>query len=413
MGKVTIIDSIPGSGKSTFCFNKMNEEKDKRFIYITPYLSEIDRALDFCSDRFFVQPKNVGSGKLESFNNLLKEGRNIASTHALFKFCNNDTLKYLKEMNYTLVLDEVMSVVETIKLKKSDIESIIKNYVEVDPVTKRLTWIDITYSGRFDDIRTQVESGNMYFIRDKLLIWVFPIDIFEALSETFVCTYLFDGQLQRYHYDANNVKYEYKSINKINDTYELSEYNEVEDLSHIKKLINIYEGRLNTIGEDVKGKKGHNLTVAWYDRQHKNKLDGLDVLKKNLVNYFQNICGTSSDENMWTVFKDHKNKCKGSKYTKGFVSCGCRATNEYSHKKTLAYCINVFNNPMIIGFFQDNGVTVNQEKYALAELVQWIFRSSLRNGEKINIYIPSERMRTLLKCWLDGKEINHKSLDDI
>ena len=35
--------------------------------------------------------------------------------------------------------------------------------------------------------------------------------------------------------------------------------------------------------------------------------------------------------------------------------------------------------------------------------VQFIFRSAIRNGEPINLYIPSVRMRTYLKKWLDNE----------
>ena len=48
------------------------------------------------------------------------------------------------------------------------------------------------------------------------------------------------------------------------------------------------------------------------------------------------------------------------------------------------------------------GVSVEEEKYALSEMIQWIFRSAIRNGESIQIYIPSQRMRQLLIDWLNG-----------
>lgn len=33
-------------------------------------------------------------------------------------------------------------------------------------------------------------------------------------------------------------------------------------------------------------------------------------------------------------------------------------------------------------------------------MVQWIWRSRIRKGENINIYIPSIRMRKLLDAWM-------------
>jgi hypothetical protein len=43
---------------------------------------------------------------------------------------------------------------------------------------------------------------------------------------------------------------------------------------------------------------------------------------------------------------------------------------------------------------------MDKEAYALSEMVQWIWRSAIRKGEDIWIYIPSRRMRTLLQDWL-------------
>ena len=44
---------------------------------------------------------------------------------------------------------------------------------------------------------------------------------------------------------------------------------------------------------------------------------------------------------------------------------------------------------------------MNEDLYSLSELIQWIYRSRIRNGEKINLYIPSKRMRELLIDWLN------------
>lgn len=65
-------------------------------------------------------------------------------------------------------------------------------------------------------------------------------------------------------------------------------------------------------------------------------------------------------------------------------------------------CKHVFN-PMVKQFFVNNGVDVNEEGYALSEMLQWIWRSAIRNNEPINIYIPSSRMRNILEEWLDNK----------
>ena len=42
---IKVIDSIMGSGKTTYIIDQLNNEKDrsKRFLIVTPYLKEIER----------------------------------------------------------------------------------------------------------------------------------------------------------------------------------------------------------------------------------------------------------------------------------------------------------------------------------------------------------------------------------
>lgn len=415
MSKVTIVDSICGKGKTSWAIQYMDENVDKRFIYITPFLDEVERVIDGCSNRYFCQPKIYkGNGsKLEHFNNLISQGKNIVSTHALFSLVNKDTLRYLEENEYTLILDEVFSVIEEINIKKSDREMLLETKKIKIELDGKVLWLDNEYNGNMNEYKKSIQNGDVYMVNGVFLLWTFPTSILKSIEESYVLTYMFKGQIQRYYYDMNNISYEYKSVEayekeillngevKTITKYKLLKYNPNENLIHIKNLINICTNeRLNSIGISNDG-RSNPLSKSWYDNQNKKKLDGLDILKLNMENYFKNICKSSSDLNAWTTFKDYKNKCKGKGYSKGFISCNARATNNYRHKKSLAYCVNIFNNPKIIKFFISKGVNVDEDTFALSELVQWIFRSQLRDGGEVNIYIPSERMRNLLYKWLN------------
>ena len=68
--------------------------------------------------------------------------------------------------------------------------------------------------------------------------------------------------------------------------------------------------------------------------------------------------------------------------------------------------INLFPNKEVLDFFKCNNIEINQDLYSLCELLQWIWRSQIRDGKPINIYIPSERMRTLLKLWMQCNEMD-------
>ena len=46
--------------------------------------------------------------------------------------------------------------------------------------------------------------------------------------------------------------------------------------------------------------------------------------------------------------------------------------------------------------------TFDKDLWALSNMIQFVFRSRLRKGESINLYVPSSRMRELFLKWLNG-----------
>ena len=77
------------------------------------------------------------------------------------------------------------------------------------------------------------------------------------------------------------------------------------------------------------------------ERLNKNMAeDSFEILRNNLTNYFRFHLKSKTSDNMWTTFRRNESKVKGKGYTRGFMSCNARATNEFKHKKNLAYCIN-------------------------------------------------------------------------
>ena len=105
---------------------------------------------------------------------------------------------------------------------------------------------------------------------------------------------------------------------------------------------------------------------------------------------------------MWTCFKDYADRLLGDKgrYKDSFVQVGARATNDLSDRTHLAYIANRFVDPNIAKFFADKNIRIDPKDFALAEMLQWIWRSAIRLDREIWIYIPSSRMRWLLKDWM-------------
>ena len=121
--KVNVIDSMMGKGKSSWSIQYMNKKskEGERFIYVTPYLDEVERVKKECG---FSEPDDSEDCKLNSFKRLVGSNKNIATTHALFKLLDAEALELLS-VGYTLILDEVLDVVEESTMPKGDISNMI------------------------------------------------------------------------------------------------------------------------------------------------------------------------------------------------------------------------------------------------------------------------------------------------
>ena len=84
-----------------------------------------------------------------------------------------------------------------------------------------------------------------------------------------------------------------------------------------------------------------------------------------------------------------------------WVATQTRATNDYDHKTHLVHAFNRYPNTAVKSYLQDYGQIVDDDIFALCELLQWIWRSAIRKGEPITLCIVSTRMRKLFDKWLN------------
>lgn len=412
--KVTVVDAPMGYGKTSAAINMINESPDDaHFLYITPYLEEVDRIIKNCPKKKFKQPRHNKGSKLDNILELINKGENIVSTHALFKKFNKETIELTYINNYTLIMDEVADVVDVYTdsldssedqddtkrfVSSKDIKNILEKYAYVDPETDLLKWTDSDYHGVFDDIKRMAELDSLTIYNNQILIWLFPVAVFKAFRHIYILTYLFDSQVQKYYYDFYNMNYNDLYVIKENDKYEFTTDKPENiinpNMINYKELITIVDNeKLNLIGNFE-----YSLSSTWYKNATK---ETLTKLKNNMYNFFRNQAKTSSEQNLWTTFKKFKPSLHGKGYTKGFAPLNSRATNQYKDRTAVAYPVNRYLNPNIKNYFITHGMTVHEDEYALSEMLQFIWRSAIRENKPIIVYIPSKRMRKLLTDWID------------
>ena len=393
--KITVVDSIMGSGKTEWSIQHINDNCLDNFLYITPFLTEVERILKK-TDRNFKQPINKGDGKLSSINELLACQYDIASTHELFKHLDEESRANIKAGHYTLILDEVLNVIVPYDdVKKDDMRLLQDSGVVTIDDEGYIIWNKdkLDYDTKYNEIKLLADNKSLLYVNQKLLLWKYPPEIFSLFDKVYILTYLFEASILKNYFDLYNIKYELKSIKKTEDEYNIVDYF-IPDTSIYIDKINILQGKLN---ENIYQKQ-NGLSVTWFNS--KINQEKIAQLGRNVKNYFGNILQAKSETIMWTTFKDYKPKLKGKGYSNQFVSCNCRSTNDYIDCYNLAYCVNIYLHPAVTQFFKQRNVYIDEELYALSEMIQWIWRSRIRKGENINIYIPSARMRNLLNAWL-------------
>lgn len=402
---ITVIDAPCGTGKTHKAIEYMKSHPDTRFIYITPFLSECERIRKEVPNTYTPTINNSCGTKLEGIKILMRNyTSNIASTHSLFERFSPEMADMIKTQHMVLILDEVMDVVRELdkdSLPPSDIPILLESgSMAIDEVTGKVTWTNGNkeYDGRYEDIMDMLQNGQVYAMKNKetnsysCFIWTFPPEVFEAFDDVYILTYLYKYQLQRHYYDFHKIKYEIKTL-KNNEIvpYELQK-------RHTDK-IHIFYGKQNDIGK-FEGNKETALSHNWFREKYEPSFNFLKRCINSVVKYHFN---TKSKEIIWTTYKDCKDKLKGKGYSKGFLPCNTRSTNEYIHCHYVMYLLNRYLNPFVANFFRTHGVKITKEQedmYALSELIQFVFRSAVRNGEDIYVYVPSERMRNLLEMYI-------------
>ena len=222
------------------------------------------------------------------------------------------------------------------------------------------------------------------------------------------------------------IPFEHMSLSINGDHRELCPYDRsLENRDQIASLINIYEDKKDVC--KMNRYFGFALSHNWFNRGKKRKTS---ELKKHMSNYVRNIAKAHSAQVMWTTFKDCKDSLKSAGYTRTrnlteeekaldkeakkalkerlecFVPSTCRATNDYADRDVLMYIMNYYPPEYLVRHYEERttpegkAISINRDLWALSNFLQWVFRSAVRNGRTVDLYLPSARMRDIYEKWV-------------
>lgn len=434
-----------GSGKSTAAFQYIKDHPEFHYVYCTPLLSEINRIQRECPDAHMIDPKKIGGKKINGFNRLLEQGKNVAVSHATFALSDEITMKHIRENNYILFMDEVLDVlldyndIATKKIRSGDPKLMLNNgLISVDRFGK-VKWIGKdSEDSSFNDVKKLADRGSLFYLNETLLVWKFPPEVFDAFDKTYIMTFLFAGSYLKPYFQYHSIPYELATLEDgvIVPYHPPSE----EKMKQIRELITIdFSPKRNNYN-------GNALSRTFYLNASKTEKE---KMKSNIYNYTRNVAKATSRDVMWTAFEDvraENNKIvrirsalKGPGYVTRkitseeerkvlddqfltdeekekklanmkscYVANNARASNDYRDRRVLVYALNLYCNGYIKNFFSNKNeaegrnIHVDEDAFSLSCMLQWIWRSQIRDGKPIKIYIPSTRMRNLLVKWLNG-----------
>lgn len=413
MCKLNIIDSIMGSGKTTAAINYVNSlPPEQKVMFIVLYNDEVKRIKESCRLKDLQEPNYEKGRKLYGLRELLLNGENIVSTHALLELLEEEDINLIKEQNYICFIDETINCISAYNEEDSDcymhpkdIEVLTNYYSSIDESTGILKWNVPDYiDGRFIKEKKLMNNNRLMVNSDDKLFKVFPISILMAFKEIYVLTYMFEGSImycyiRQHGIDYKNLYITGDSLNGLTITDDASK--KVVVKKNYRKLINIlYDDKLNSIGDGR-----YDLSVGWYTKRATES--DKKKLQLNMRNFFEHKVNARARECLWTTFSSQKSDLifsenrKSKKYGDCFASINMRASNNWSDRTAVAYLVNRFMNLDICNYFENDGIKPDQNLFALSEMIQFIWRSAIRKNEPINLYIPSSRMRGLLENWIE------------
>jgi hypothetical protein len=438
MAHIQIIDLPCGYGKSSMITASF--DKRKKYIAVVPYLSEVSRFKTDAkrhSDFILTEPNSSGSNKSDHCEKLIRAGKSIACTHALFyrlgtlatqptgvvtgatfKPGGVPTIEVEHLLaDYNLIIDEVVNpfdVEQSVRRVDFEEDYLGLGLAEELPdgrIVPTALW-DEKYEQRSRTFNSQLyekaKSGGLYRLGKDLFVLTIPMELLLKPKSVTIYTYLSEGSLLLHF--LRKLRKERPgeftlTIDYLGKEEEAAWREDVANALTVKSIRGLeqqkwnHRAQLKTIKKHAEcASLGHEL------RQFKNsefygvKLNTVMMTCAREV-WHANKSGERPKAGrlaMHTRMFGHPQKTEqynpitqayDDKWTTtgvNFVPNTTRGTNAHTGCTTAVYLYDQNPNPQLVTFLgikQNTGEARHfSDAYALTELVQWLFRSAIRVG---------------------------------
>lgn len=432
---VTIVDRHMGSGKTTGIIASIKQHR--KCLVVVPLLSEVNRIIKGSGVPIY-QPIGAGNTdalppdyplpgkcntKRDSLRALVEAGHNVVCSHELFSALGSIAQEGLLA-DYHVLIDEVLNVAEVkteiTQTKRTTIGPdpdtgwrelyLDEGFISICPDTGRINptdkWRGLVekLAGNLSQVMFHAaEAGRLYTdqagLGKDIIMSELPPALLLNCRSIRIYTYMAEGSFMAAYMRRHGIKYS-------------TEFDPVEDAQFRKRareLVTVHSmPRLKDVpfsysAQDKEARKrnpGSIVSQALYRAQRtEGELKGVDKDK---------IMLTCAKACWYAKGNDRLGRAgvfsQGSRLFDGahWVPNTTRGTNDYAHCSHLVYLWDQHANVNVSRFL---GVDDERHRdlYAVSELLQWVWRSRVRRGEPITLFLPSTRMRKLWARWLNGE----------
>lgn len=437
MQYVEVVDSLMGNGKTyatlRYIESLVLSSSGQRWIFCTEYLEELTKRTAENAEAahlWRIPTENADATKTESLIEILKEPdtKLIGITHALLMKASENSYvnQLLKDKGYSLFLDETLELITTYNgilfsdflLHKRD-----KRLVVNEDKFGLVQWVDdsvddIGQEFTFTRLRNDCLKGRVFAsiiggtnANESVSLVSMPDEVmFYQFDRVILSTYQFENTFMAAYFVIKGIEWAY------NNTVQLHRSATKHSIGERITMVTKHDKKFDRV----------KLSASWYDEKSRTKDDyklinntirnigdsagckenafklGYTVPKSALavqrepkgihpVGYPHSKCLVDVDGNA-TSELDKRNNC--------YIPTNARASNEYAEKDVMVHIFNRYPDPKLTRYLDVYGVRYSAERFALNELLQWVWRSAIRDGKQIQLAILSKRMRELFTTWL-------------
>ena len=383
------------------------------FLTVVNTLDEVDRVLSGINDGdvdkgpMFVprDQSEANANKSEELEAMLEAKRSVVITHKLYERAGRLAEAGLLR-DYSVIIDEVPNAINTLRSVKHG--SMDEFYVEKGFLSMAKTgelrvtpkWQENRdkYSDTLKDYIYNASLGRgLFYDGTGNLITSIPVSLFESVGSVTVLTFLSSGSLLTKFLELNAIEYKTDRVpgalryfkQRARELLSIEAIPVLEKVSYSYSKQSAYKvssKEAKTTATALKNLKQRRLADvdpsnilltcskgAWYKKRRRGEIDetkpgafAKDSRLFSMVNWIPNTT---------------------------------RGTNKYSYCSHLIYLYDQNANPILMNWMKVNDPAFKKQ-YALTEMIQWIWRSQIRNGLPVTVFLPSKKMRAILEEWL-------------